>query len=100
MKRILLLSLVLCIGLLGFSQNAPQVDKALLNKAVKIEKPVSIDGNQNFALPINNTTGNKALGVNEYQVGISYYDLWSNTTYSNRLYRWPTGEMGAVWIYG
>ena len=100
MKRILLLSLVCCIGLLGYSQNMPQVDKALLNKAVKIEKQAFIDGNENFALPINNTTVNKALAVDEYQVGISYYDLWSNTTYANRLYRWPTGEMGAVWIYG
>ncbi|MFO8130303.1 MAG: T9SS type A sorting domain-containing protein [Bacteroidales bacterium] len=100
MKRILLLSLVLIIGLTGFSQNIPTVSKSLRDVAIKTEKQDPVDNPTNFTLPVNHANSSKALAPNEVQIGLSYYDLWSNTIIGNRLYRWDDGTMAAVWIYG
>ena len=56
-----------------------------------------------FNVPPNQTTNANYVREwppNEHQIGMSYYDLWSNTMIENRFYRWDDGTMAAVWIYG
>ncbi|MBU2650070.1 MAG: glycoside hydrolase, partial [Bacteroidetes bacterium] len=100
MKKFLLLSLVLCIGLAGYSQKATSVSKDLLNKAVKTEYKAPISEQTNLTLPVNSATNIKALSPNEVQIGNSQYDLWTNTLYSNRFHRWEDGTMAGVWMFG
>ena len=100
MKNFLLLSLVLCIGLLGYSQNATSVSKDMLNIAVKTERNITMENLTNLVLPATNTNNVREWPPNEHQIGMSYYDLWSNTMIQDRFYRWDDGTMAGVWIYG
>lgn len=100
MKRLLLLSLIICLAVSGFSQKAVRVDNDLLKRSVQAEYTKPVDNIVNFILPGNNASNQYKLPVDEVQIGDTYYDLQSNYSLSNRLYIWPDGTMGAVWTRG
>ena len=100
MKKILLLSLVLCIGLTGFSQNAPSVSKELLNKTAEATMVMNTDDATNFSNGVNMMTNTDAFASSEEIIGTTHYDLFSNGHIGNRFFRWEDGAMAAVWIYG
>jgi hypothetical protein len=100
MKKLLLFSLVLSIGLMSFSQNLPTVSKELLNKAVKTEFKAPVDDATNFYNPVNLTRNTYDVIPSEHQIGNTWYDLWSNTMIGNRFYVHEDGTMAGVWIMG
>jgi len=100
MKKMLLFCVIICVGLLGFSQNSPSADKY---KALKMEDSginYSTDDATNFNNPVNMLKGSQLLDPSEAQLGITWYDLFSNYNDGNRFWRFEDGTMSAVWIYG
>jgi len=99
MKKLLLLTLTIVFGFTTFSQKAT-VPKQLLNKAVKIEYQKPIRDLSDFSMPVNPTVRSITLDPSETIIGNTFYDLWSNSSYSNRLYRYDDGSMVGVWTRG
>lgn len=99
MKKVLLLTLVMCIGLYGIAQIATP-PQHMLNKAVERQYTPPVKDVTNFNQPVNNTVRSFAVAPTETIIGRSFYDLWSNTLIGNRIYMHPDGTMGAVWTMG
>jgi len=100
MKKLLLVSLVLCIAMVGYSQNTTSIDKY---KTLKMEDGrinYSTDDATNFNNPVSMVKGSDLLDPSEFQLGITWYDLFSNYNDGNRFWRFEDGTMSAVWIYG
>ncbi len=100
MKRILLLSLAFCVGLMVYAQNAPRLPKEVAHIIKEAEYTIKMENPTNLQLPAAEAGNIRAFAPNETQIGISQYDLWSNTMYQNRMTMWDDGSMAAVWIYG
>ena len=100
MKKLLLLSLVLSIGIMGFTQNAPSVSKELLNKTDVATMNMNTDDATNFNNSVNMMTNTDAFAPTETIIGTTQYDLFSNKFVGNRFFRYEDGTMAAVWIYG
>ncbi len=100
MKKFMLFTIALGIGLTGFSQNIPKVSKKLINKHVQTEykKPMDMP-----VLPITPSTyaqHEAMLAVNETKLGETVYDLQTNACINNRFYVHEDGTMAAVWTRG
>ncbi|HSG67737.1 MAG TPA: sialidase family protein, partial [Bacteroidales bacterium] len=100
MKKFLLLSMVFCIGIEGFSQKATSVSKDLLKKSAEASIIMNTDDATNFNNPVNMMTNTDAFAPTETIIGTTQYDLFSNSFIGNRFYRWEDGAMAAVWIFG
>ncbi|MCK9616978.1 MAG: T9SS type A sorting domain-containing protein [Lentimicrobiaceae bacterium] len=98
MRKLLLICLALSIGSLGFAQlhRAP-VSKQWKNYAVKKVKAVDETSNLNAAVK---PAHKSATAVSEEEVGTSIYDLPTNGSTQNRLYRFDDGTIGATWTIG
>ena len=105
MKKILLLSLILCIGLLGFSQNRrATVPKSLLNQVS--QKVISGNDfmnsnaeNSPTAVKLNHSKSGKS--INEDEIIATTYDVQSNKcTPYGRFFIYDDGTRGAVWTMG
>jgi hypothetical protein len=99
MKRSLLLTLAFCIAILGYSQIATP-PKALLNKACQTEYKVPVRDVTDFTQTVNPASRSTEFLPNETIVGISWYDLFSNTFIGNHVAMYDDGTMGAAWTYG
>jgi len=105
MKKILLLSLILSLGLFGFSQNRRVTfSKSLQNYSVKTMK-VSDDNATTAAANVQNEVKNKPAksgkSIDEEEIGQTIYDLQSNEcTPYGRFFYYEDGTMGAVWTKG
>lgn len=102
MKRLLLLSLVLCIGMAGYSQNEAIIVK---NSRAFDAMPINAmdnatDDATNFQNPVSMIRGTANLGPSETQIGTTVYDLFSNYNVGDRFYRFEDGTMAAVFIFG
>ena len=60
----------------------------------------SMDDPPVFHKEINPTVDNRLLPYDEFQLGVSWYDLQTNSLTENRIITWPDGTIGAVWTYG
>lgn len=100
MKKLLLLSLILGIAVVGFSQNATTVSKELLKVTAEASFLPGTDDATNFTNEVNMMSSTDALAPMEHTIGITWYDLFSNKFIGNRFYRWEDGTMAGVWIYG
>ncbi|MBI9039642.1 MAG: T9SS type A sorting domain-containing protein [Bacteroidales bacterium] len=99
MKKKLLMGVTLfLIALIGFSQG--QIPKELLKKSATTEY-TQMNGNEivNAGIQVQPTEA-VTVDPTETVIGNSFYDLWSNTMYANRFYRYEDGTMAAVWIMG
>ena len=100
MKKILLLSLILCVGLFGFSQNRrATVPKSLQNQVsqrVQLGNDVSNDNAVN--LPATVKLNHKSVkSINEDEIILTKYDLQSNgSTPYGRFFIYDDGTRGAV----
>jgi hypothetical protein len=99
MKKFLLLTLALLVGISAFTQNA-KVSRQLMNTAVKTEYQKPISDLPELFMPVNQTVASHERAVNETTVGRTFYDLQSNSSLSNRLVTNPDGTMGCVWTMG
>ena len=100
MKKILLLSLILSLGLLGFSQNNRlTVSKPLRDLAVP--KLKASDNAINVQTGVKHSPAKSVRTINEEEIGQTVYDLQSNqcTPYGRFVY-YDDGTMGAVWTMG
>ncbi len=95
MKKLVLLSLVLSLCVTGFSQKKPTVTKAQKEIMLKGEilPPVSDLGILGVAP--NGTAAATVKG--EESVGMTKYDLQSNTALGNRITLFGDGTVGALW---
>lgn len=99
MKKLLLLTLALVVGFSAISQIAT-VSKDLLKKAEKVQYQKPIRDLSDFTMGVNPTVRSYELSPNETVIGSTFYDLWSNSAYSDRFYRYPDGTMVATWTQG
>ncbi|MBC8489212.1 MAG: T9SS type A sorting domain-containing protein [Bacteroidetes bacterium] len=97
MKKLLLLSLILALGVLGFAQNRAIVPNQLRDFAVKKVQPITETMNfSNEALP-----ANKNYWPPEEEIyGNTWYDLQSNTSMQNRIFVYEDGTIGGVFTFG
>ena len=100
MKKLLLISLVLCIGMLGYSQSTTSIDKYKTLKMDDGRINYATDDATNFNNPVNMVKGSGLLDPVEADLGTTWYDLFSNYNDGNRFWRFEDGTMSAVWIYG
>ena len=102
MKRLLLFSLILCIGMVGISQNNSTINNEM--RLVKFDDANfdrAIDDATNFYNPVSMIRGSSAVSPSETTVGLTWYDLLGNFhTTANRFWRFEDGTMAAVWTMG
>lgn len=100
MKKLLLLSVALSFSFYAFSQTRASLPKAIRDKSVsQVYTPIN-DLSSSILVQPANPTVSKALDVDEWQIGTTFYDLQTNSVLSNRFYRYPDGTMAAVWTRG
>jgi hypothetical protein len=99
MKKVLLLTLALCIGFLGYSQIAT-MPKALRNQAVKTEYQKPIRDIADFSKVGDPTVRSTQIYPNESTVGTTQYDLFTNTFVGTNLTMFEDGTMAAAWTFG
>jgi len=101
MKKLLLFSLILCFAMVTFSQKVTikqdkfkraKYDNELINRAT--------DNATNFNQPVNMLRSTGAVAPTEAQIGITYYDLFSNFNVGNRLWVFDDYTIAGVWMYG
>ncbi len=97
MKKLLLFSLILALGLAGFGQKKAEVSKKLRNEAVLNVKPTTETMNfSQEALP-----ANKALWPPVEDVaGSTYYDNQSNSSTQTRIAEFNDGTIGLTFTFG
>lgn len=103
MKRILLLTLALCVGFVGFAQNRANISKELKDKMVVRHYQMPADPTPPMTnynqVPSGNLKDAKMLGE-ETEIIETLYDLQSNAALSNRLIAWPDGTVAGVCTRG
>jgi len=99
MKKVLLFTLAFCMAIMGYSQIATP-PKALLTKARKVELKEPVRDVTSFTQTVNPTVKNYMIEPDETTVGISWYDLFSNTFIGNHVAMFSDGTMSAGWTYG
>jgi len=100
MKKLLLLSLVLSIGIVGYSQNVPSISKELRNTTAEGTFIKGTDDATNFNNPVSTVKSTGAYAPSEHIIGITQYDLFSNTMIGGRFHRFDDATMAGVWIFG
>ncbi|OQX75303.1 MAG: hypothetical protein B6D64_11895, partial [Bacteroidetes bacterium 4484_276] len=104
MKKILLLTLSICIGFLAYSQDRPQISKELKNVSKIREYKNPTDPTppmvNNYVAPSPVYKEAKELLYNETEIIETVYDMQSNAVLGNRFWVFPDGTMGAVCTRG
>jgi len=100
MKKLVLLSLVMSIAFLGFSQERVVASKSLRNvtKTAVFENATDATVVAGVAQNPYVSTSRELEGENT--VGKTFYDLQSNTLLSNRITVFDDGSIGTVWTRG
>jgi len=97
MKRILLFTLVFCFAASTFAQRV-YTPKELRNVSVANTQAIteSLNFNNEDALP----AAPVEVLVDEATMGLTYYDLQSNSSMQNRIHAFDDGTIGGVYTYG
>ncbi len=101
MKKILLLTMALGIGLFAFSQKRAVIPKSVKN--ISFQRPLhrAIDETSNFQTTVvNHSVSSQSKDVDEAQIGNTTYDLQTNSSVQNRFYRYADGTMAGTWTMG
>ncbi len=99
MKKLLLLSLALCLSYFSNAQKKAVIPSHLLNKSENTMETLNGD---EIPLIINETNQylkskpSKDLG---FEIGNTWYDLQSNGNNGNRMLVFPDGSINAVWTF-
>ena len=96
MKKTTIFAVALMLTVFGFSQNRVNVKKELRNMSCLSAASIyetSNHSSDNFTRKENNIK-------DEDDIGITYYDMQSNASMPNRIYKYPDGTIGATFIYG
>jgi hypothetical protein len=99
MKKVLLVTLTVCLALLGMSQERAKVSKQLKNLSIERELKLPVDSDvavlANYEIPATNPQSVTLIG-DETEIIESLYDLQSNANLSNRIWAWDDGTIAAV----
>ncbi len=97
MKKIVLISLILSLSVIGFSQKHVYGPKEARNHAVemfRVDNALNMSNNE--VLPANVTD----WPPEEEFVGFTIYDWQTNVSMQNRIYLYEDGTIGTVYTYG
>ena len=104
MKKVLLLSLILAVGMTGFAQTKNQAIKAPKLKVGTADIYKKAQGKQEAVqayqyLPSTSVASTRFESLDEYQTMTTNYDLQSNGFVANRMTRFADGSVGvtATW---
>jgi hypothetical protein len=97
MKRFLLLSFILSIFMLGYSQKGTKIPRVTTIVEKQMIYQNAIDEGTGFENPNNPAVTNPNSAKAEVQIGTTWYDLQSNASLGNRLYLHPDNTISAVW---
>ncbi len=100
MKRKLLASLFIVLFAIAITQAQYNTSVDHRDVAVKVEYKKPVDNIAGFVATPAMTNTTDAVAVNETIIGMTQYDLQSNTLLSNRIHMYPDGTIGAVWTRG
>ena len=101
MKKLLLLSLVMCFVAVGFSQEKPAVDKKYQLAKYESERiNRATDDATNFDNPVSMARSTWAVAPSEVQIGTTQYDLFSNFNVGDRFWVFEDGTMAGVFMLG
>jgi hypothetical protein len=97
MKKIIFLSFILSIFLLGYAQQGIKSPRVKSDVAQKMIYQNAVDDGIGFENPYNPTVSNPNSEKDEAQIGTTWYDLQTNAALGNRLYLHPDNTISAVW---
>lgn len=98
MKKLILLLFTFCIISSGFSQKRVFAPESLRNKVVIKNAPAHVtSGNLQSDQPY---VKSASMLVSEEQIGDTRYDIQTNASIPNRIYRYDDGTIGAIWTRG
>lgn len=101
MKTSLLIILAFAIGISVSAQKIVQPSSAKAKITAEKQSKLLVD--EPISTPFNYSPGyypKSAPGVMETPIGMTLYDLQSNSSVQNRIYAYPDGTVGAVWTMG
>jgi len=100
MKRLVLLSLALGFVVTSFSQDYRfGTDKSKENLSLK-SSTITVNHVNEFQGILNPYISSKAALDQDIIIGETRYDLQTNNSIQNRIFAYPDGTIGAVWIMG
>jgi hypothetical protein len=97
MKKILFLSFILSIFLLGYTQQGIKIPRVKSDVAQQMIYQNAVDDGIGLKNPFNPTVSNPNSAKDEAQIGTTWYDLQTNAALGNRLYLHPDNSISAVW---
>lgn len=100
MKRVLLFSLILSLGMIGYAQKSSLITKEQRQVQRTAVYTDAIYDLGNLEQPGNSTVGNFVESESWEVIGRTDYDFQSNACLSNRLTLFPDGTMAAVYTLG
>ena len=98
MKKIILLLIAFCLLGSGYSQKRVFAPESLRNKMVikNSSEHVQTDNTQSEQPFVKSAS----MLVSEEQIGDTRYDIQTNASVPNRIYRYADGTIGAIWTRG
>jgi hypothetical protein len=97
MKRFLLLSLILSMVMLGYSQKGTKIPRVMNDVEKQAVAKLVTDEGVGFENPNSSNQVHSTFPKGEEPIGTTWYDLQTNSALSNRLYVHPDGTKSAVW---
>ena len=98
MKKFISLAISMAMVIFAFSQSIPTVDQSMLEQS---RKAVYVPADDVIVeAPVQELTGPRAFDPSETIIGETWYDLQTNKSVQNRVYRYADGTIGAVWTRG
>lgn len=92
-------AIVICLSVSAQTVSKIPVEKQNITRKASF-KPAVIDPSGPATSLFRQSDGPRTAHVNEAQVGMTTYDLQSNSCIQNRLYVYPDHTIGAVWTQG
>lgn len=99
MKKQLLTGLILAFFFSGIAQRV-NVSQSMRDKALPRAKATTVTMNFNHDVLPANTNSTKSSLLYEDIIGITRFDLQTNSSMQNRTFRFDDGTIGAVYTYG
>lgn len=100
MRKLLLLTISLCLLLTGYSQKAARPAKEMKETVITLNRPAVQSDEVVFGNISDPTVRQPGITPAESVLGDTKYDLQTNRMVQGRIYAFPDGTVGAVWTRG
>lgn len=98
MKKLLLFAIALSITAVAFAQNRAVPSQEIRNRTLKMGERMIIQ--QEFTKTPSIPSFKNTSTVDEEVIGLTRYDLQTNTSIQNRIHVFDDGTVGAIWTRG